>query len=180
MSKKIPKGIRLNNPGNIERTGIKWQGLAAEQPDARFCCFTDPVYGIRAMVRILMTYNGRGTDTIREIISTWAPKQEKANPTESYIDFVASETLIGEDEPVDIDNPHDMIPILEAIVRFENGQQPYPYETFETAYYLATGKEKPCLTSLKYKTNSPPNSPRNSPISFLTALLKKLLEKRLN
>lgn len=173
---KTPLGIRLNNPGNIVRNGIKWKGMDKDQPHPRFCRFTDPVHGIRAMIRILMTYNGRGIDTVPEIISAWAPKHE--NPLESYIDFICSEMFVKPDKIINIDDPRDVIPLCQSIVRFENGQNPYDYETFETAYYLATGKEKPCLTSQKSRTNSPPNSPKNSAISFLTALLKKSSAKR--
>lgn len=137
----LPKGIRQNNPGNIERNSINWKGLSVEQPDGRFCSFVTPEYGIRAMVRILMTYHSRGTDTVEEIISTWAPKHE--NPLKNYINFVCSHMFIKPDEPIDINDPNDVIPLLEAIVKFENGIQPYEPEVFETAYYMALGKDKP-------------------------------------
>lgn len=127
------------------------------QPDDRFVSFVDPVYGIRAMVKILISYNARGINTTKGIISAWAPAHE--NPLNSYIGFVSSYTFAAEDEILEVDNPNDIIPLLEAIVKFENGQQPYDYETFESAYYLALGKEKPCLKNLK---QSLPNSSQRS------------------
>lgn len=134
-----PRGIRLNNPGNIKRNHIKWQGMSDIQPDPVFCSFRSPEYGIRAMVKILMTYNGRGIDTIREIVSSWAPKFE--NPLENYINFVSDKTLTKPDEPLDIENPHDIIPVLKAIVHFENGQQPYEPNVYTKAYFMAKGEE---------------------------------------
>ena len=54
-----PRGIRNNNPGNIE-CGSPWQGLRTqkERTDNRFAQFTDPVFGIRALACVLITYQG--------------------------------------------------------------------------------------------------------------------------
>lgn len=52
---KIARGERNNNPGNI-RHGSKWQGLSAEQTDKDFCQFISPEYGIRAIYKLLQTY----------------------------------------------------------------------------------------------------------------------------
>ena len=52
---KLPRGIRNKNPGNI-KLGTDWDGLAAEQLDPTFCTFGEAVMGIRALMRILLTY----------------------------------------------------------------------------------------------------------------------------
>ena len=52
---KLPRGIRNKNPGNI-KLGTKWDGLADEQSDPVFCVFSEAVWGIRALMRILLTY----------------------------------------------------------------------------------------------------------------------------
>ena len=49
------RGERNNNPGNI-RHGSKWQGLSAQQTDPSFCQFVSPEYGIRAIYKLLQTY----------------------------------------------------------------------------------------------------------------------------
>ena len=56
---KTPSGIRNNNQGNIE-WGSPWQGLRPqnERTDNRFAQFTDPVFGIRALACVLITYHG--------------------------------------------------------------------------------------------------------------------------
>jgi len=114
----LPRGIRNNNPGNIERTGDQWQGMAAEQTDSRYVVFTDPKYGFRAMTRILRNYERRGLTTITSIISTWAPDFE--NHTQAYITFVAKALNISPDSQVNLTT--QLPALLKAISTFENGQ----------------------------------------------------------
>lgn len=123
----VPRGIRNNNPGNIERTGERWLGMAADQSgDPRFVVFEAPEWGIRAICRIIRTYVQRhGKKTLREIVSTWAPPTE--NHTGAYIGFVAARA--GLDPARDAVDPlrhAHMRPIVEAIISMENGRQPYP------------------------------------------------------
>lgn len=129
-----PRGIRLNNPGNI-RHGDNWRGMAPDQPDESFVYFTDPRFGIRAMVRILRSYARRGLVTVSDIIQTWAPPIE--NNTAAYVASVAGRMGVSPSTPVDLDNPDQVISLLEAIVLHENGQQPYNRATFEQGYELA-------------------------------------------
>ena len=72
--KGLPRGIRNNNPGNLEM-GSPWQGLTKTPQDNRFCSFITPAYGIRALAVTLITYhdkrkakNGTRIDTVREVI----------------------------------------------------------------------------------------------------------------
>ncbi|HCQ3021998.1 TPA: hypothetical protein OHP99_004980, partial [Escherichia coli] len=55
---KTPRGIRNNNPGNLDK-GSPWQGLAANPDEPRFCTFKDPVWGIRALAVTLITYHDK-------------------------------------------------------------------------------------------------------------------------
>lgn len=121
----IPRGIRNNNPGNIDRAGTSWKGMAPDQSsDSRFIVFSAPEWGIRAMARILRTYMGRGQNTIAKIISTWAPPSE--NNTTAYIEAVSKEVGL----PANALVTDAYIPaIIAAIIRHENGQQPYSPET---------------------------------------------------
>lgn len=114
------RGIRNRNPGNL-RHGERWQGLAAEQPDAAFCTFETMAYGCRALIKTLQTYvRKRGCRTIRQIIERWAPPNE--NDTQSYVRHVASAVGRGADEviPFDVD-PSYYLAIAKAIARHENG-----------------------------------------------------------
>lgn len=121
----LPRGIRNNNPGNIDRKiGTTWKGAADDQTqDSRFVVFTAPEWGIRAMARILRTYMGRGQNTVAKIISTWAPPTE--NATGAYINAVAR--AVGLDPNAPVSDAH-LPAIIAAIIQHENGQQPYPPE----------------------------------------------------
>jgi hypothetical protein len=48
-------GEALNNPGNIEANGTPWHGEADVQPNSKYVAFSDPVYGIRALAKTLLT-----------------------------------------------------------------------------------------------------------------------------
>lgn len=119
-----PRGIRNNNPGNLENNGIQWQGLSPTQTDSRFYQFENPVWGIRALARTLKTYRERyGLDTAEEIINRWAPQFE--NDTSAYARAVAN--AIGTDPETPItDTPENRLKLVKAIIKHENGAQPYP------------------------------------------------------
>lgn len=128
-----PRGIRNNNPGNI-RHGDNWQGLSAEQLDSDFCTFTTPEYGIRAMCKILLNYERRhGLNTVRGIISRWAPPVE--NNTESYVQSVARALNVDADKEIKVDDYLDYL--VPAIIRHENGQQPYSPEVIRMGINMA-------------------------------------------
>lgn len=136
MSKRIPRGIRNHNPGNIEHSTSKWQGLAAVQTDGRFATFRSPEYGIRAIARVLITYYKKHElDTVAGIINRWAPPVE--NNTRAYIEHVANRIGVGIDDPIDVTDPYIMYHLIEAIIKHENGSQPYDRRTIEHAMLLA-------------------------------------------
>lgn len=125
--KSLPRGIRNNNPGNIEKTGDAWQGLADIQPDSRFFTFIDPVYGIRALAKIIRNYRDRyGLNTVQGIINRWAPPVE--NNTSAYVRAVAAKVGVAPTEPLAWD-AGQLRRLVEAIIQHENGQQPYSMAT---------------------------------------------------
>lgn len=130
------RGIRNNNPGNIEKNGIAWQGLAPadQQTDPRFYVFSSPVYGIRALAKVLKTYRDQhGLTTIAGIISRWAPPVE--NNTGAYISAVAA--AVGKSPAAPLDFATDLQPLVTAIIRHENGLQPYSAATIAEGVSLA-------------------------------------------
>ena len=71
------RGLRNNNPGNIDKGRDEWEGQELPGDDPRFCTFTSMAYGCRALIRTLMTYRMKhGLSTVREIINRWAPPVE--------------------------------------------------------------------------------------------------------
>lgn len=82
---KMPRGLRNNNPLNIERGRSKWLGCREEVQDVRFCEFKDMRYGFRAAFRLMWTYwRMYGKRTIGDIIERWCPNTE-GNDTRAYI-----------------------------------------------------------------------------------------------
>lgn len=53
-----PRGIRNNNPGNLDNTN-PWQGLVANPAEPRFATFKDPTWGVRALAVTLITYHDK-------------------------------------------------------------------------------------------------------------------------
>jgi hypothetical protein len=130
-----PRGIRNNNPGNI-RHGDKWQGLADKQTDASFCVFKAPEWGIRALVKILRNYQTKhGLKTVESIINRFAPQIE--NDTSSYILSVCQVLDVKPRDVIDVFEPGIMINLLKAVIRHENGIQPYSDEILKKSLELA-------------------------------------------
>lgn len=128
-----PRGLRLNNPGNLNKTapGVKrWDG-EIDSPDSRFANFLAIEYGYRAMAKLLYNYVTKfGADTIREITHKYAPADDGNNPA-SYANFISKNTGIGIDEPLTKEDfrwrpgsEPNALKIMRWIVKVEQGQMP--------------------------------------------------------
>lgn len=134
--KNLPRGIRNNNPGNLRRTSDPWQGLSTEQSDAEFFSFNSSTYGIRALARVLISYQDKyGLDTIDGLISRWAPGAE--NDTAAYVQAVARRTGFGSLQSLNMHRFAHLKPIVEAIIWHENGMHPYTEAEIVKALVLA-------------------------------------------
>lgn len=128
------RGERNNNPGNI-RHGSKWQGLSAQQTDKDFCQFVSPEYGIRAIYKLLQTYQNKyELNTVESIIDRYAPPNE--NNTAGYINRAAKDIGVSVNEPINVSSKPVAIALATAIVGVELGYQPYSQKVFEDAWLL--------------------------------------------
>ncbi|WPD00371.1 structural protein [Proteus terrae] len=128
------RGERNNNPGNL-RHGAKWQGLSAQQTDKDFCQFVSPEYGIRAIYKLLQTYQNRDKlNTVSAIINKYAPDNE--NNTAGYIQRAAKDIGVSVNEPINVSSKPVAIALATAIVGVELGYQPYSQKVFEDAWLL--------------------------------------------
>lgn len=123
----LPRGIRNNNPGNVEHSpSNKWLGLADNPSDGRYCRFDNPRYGIRAFVLLLLKYQTEyRLKTISAMLNRYAPRQDN-NATDAYIEHVAKAAGVTGKTPVSIRDFRTAKAIVTAIIDFENGMQPYP------------------------------------------------------
>lgn len=119
-NKVFPTGILLNNPGNIRHSDDEWYGKTRFQNNKKFVRFSQPLYGIRALMKTLKTYEQiHGIHTINSIIKRWAPSVE--NNTSAYIIDVCDRTGIPQHVLIDITDKNVMIKLAKAIVIHENG-----------------------------------------------------------
>lgn len=122
MPANAPRGIRNNNPGNIEK-GVGFDG-EVEGNDPRFATFKAPEDGIRGLAVNLLTYQRRhGLDTVQGIIGRWAPDSE--NETGAYVQQVSRVVGVQPDDRLDLSNPTVLARLTAAIIQHENGMQPY-------------------------------------------------------
>lgn len=136
-----PRGIRNNNPGNIEYGA--WTrahgAVGAENGNGgRFAAFATAQEGLNAIAALLRSkaYGGGGIDSVSGIISKYAPAKDKNN-TAAYIATVAKKLSVGATAHLDLNNPQIMAGLVDAIVRVENGKNPYSRDMLDKA---ASGK----------------------------------------
>lgn len=136
MNRSISRGVRNNNPGNIDYNPRNaWQGqLGVEVGVAkpRFARFDSPENGIRALGKLLINYRGKdgmpgvggkGIDTVLETINRWAPSNE--NDTQAYTAAVAKRLGVRATDPIDIKDRYTLWLLVESIIIHENGGNPY-------------------------------------------------------
>lgn len=136
------RGIRNNNPGNLNFAGQA--GAQLEGPGGRFARFETAFDGIKAMARQLLRYfdgktTGTRLQTIRDIISTWAPSKDNNN-TEAYINALSKKLGVRPDAVLNLRDPQMLSQLMNGIIHHENGSNPYQRELVNAAATSATGK----------------------------------------
>lgn len=126
----LPRGIRYNNPGNIDwipEPSARWRGMY--QIAGRVAAFETPAQGVRAIGGELKASIRKG-QTIQQAIYEWAPPTE--NDTASYLGHIEQETGLDRAQKLRLDH----LPALAAAITLhENGQQPYdPADIAEWVY----------------------------------------------
>ncbi|CAD0006566.1 hypothetical protein [Flavobacterium salmonis] len=117
--KDLTRGIRNNNPGNLVLTNITWQGKIpnSQNTDGHFEQFTEVKYGIRAMLRDLTNDISKGKNTIRKLITEYAPPSE--NDTQKYIDVISKSVGLTPDQKIQIVDSKFYLVIARAIIKRE-------------------------------------------------------------
>ena len=133
-----PRGIRNNNPGNLRLSKTVWQGQqkSSLQVDPDFAEFTAPLYGLRALMKTLVTYYLRyDLDTVQSVINRFAPPHE--NDTESYARAVAKALKVDRFYEIKVTSKQTLIALTQAIVLQEHGKPPgdRPLAWYDPALY---------------------------------------------
>jgi hypothetical protein len=136
-AKAVPRGIRNNNPGNIDFSKANdWLGQLPFDPaiESRFARFDTPQHGIRALAKTLLSYQRKhGLKTVRAMIGRWAPCSE--NDTSAYARAVEARLqaeqgiLPGAD--IDLQTRAVLVCLVQAIILHENGTNPYSRAVIE-------------------------------------------------
>lgn len=107
-------GNDRNNPLNL-----RYAGQDGATNANGFAAFPTQQAGLAAADNQMGLYAQRGVNTLRGLISTWAPPNE--NDTEGYIKRVSATTGIDPDKQIDLTNPAVTGPIKAAMSAVENG-----------------------------------------------------------
>lgn len=125
-----PRGIRNNNPGNLNYVGQP--GATRESgPNGRFAVFQTAEEGLVALARQLRLYAQRGINSVRAIISKFAPPTE--NDTQAYIESVSKRLGVDANASLNVNDPRVMQGLMDAIIKVENGRNPYSTEQLASA-----------------------------------------------
>lgn len=118
----VPSGAtraeRNNNPGNLEFRGQ--DGAVPENGSGRFAKFNSPSEGVAALAKQLQRYGSRGIDTLRGIISKYAPSNE--NDTQAYIGALSKRLGVGSDQKLDLNNSDTLSGLIKGISQHESGK----------------------------------------------------------
>jgi hypothetical protein len=123
-----PRGIRDNNPGNIEDPGqaVAWQGLTGL--DGVYATFDNPHDGIRAIGHVLLSKAARGLTSVDALIRDYSVTDQDA-----YVANVAAALGVDPFQSIDV---QAMLPQLAAaIINQENGEQPFDLSVITQAVY---------------------------------------------
>lgn len=114
----VPKGLRNNNPGNLE-----FRGQAGASSDGRFARFGTPGEGLSALAAQLDLYNQRGLNTISKVVSRWAPPNE--NDTAAYVAAVSRKMNVAPNAKLDLRDANVLSKLMGSIIGQENGYNPF-------------------------------------------------------
>lgn len=132
--KKLPRGIRNNNPLNLRISNSPWLGKVANNTDGQFEQFTSMSYGIRAAFLNVRTIIKRHPGcTVERLIHVWAPPCE--NNTSAYVGEVCKLARVAPFKRLDFKVKNEMCRLLWAMAQVENGEE-ITFGYFENAYEM--------------------------------------------
>jgi hypothetical protein len=121
QSSSDPRGIRNNNPLNLEASPFTQHQPGFNGSDGRFGQFGSMDQGLAAAGNLLQSYAQRGINTVSGIINRWAPANN-GNPVNAYAQFVAKKAGVDPNAPIDLNDPALRQRVVGAMAEFENGK----------------------------------------------------------
>lgn len=135
----LPRGLRDNNPLNIEPVGFTYNGQIGLDSNGE-AIFSDTLFGFRAAALDLYTaYFVHSRKSLTDIINVFAPSFE--NDTAGYIQYVANDMGISPDVDINL-NGNVMLQLIRSMMKIELGESYAAYFTDDEikAGIVAAGK----------------------------------------
>lgn len=118
--KSAPRGIRNNNPGNLNYAGQAGATMEGGE-GGRFAVFESMQHGVAALYKQLQLYFKRGINTLSSIVKTYAPASDNNN-VDAYISALTKATGKGANEVLDSGDTETIARLMKGIVDHENGK----------------------------------------------------------
>ncbi|MCK1076367.1 hypothetical protein MX032_10630 [Enterobacter cloacae subsp. cloacae] len=118
--KSAPRGIRNNNPGNLNYAGQAGATMEGGE-GGRFAVFESMQHGVAALYKQLQLYFKRGINTLSSIVKTYAPASDNNN-VDAYISALTKATGKDANEVLDSGDTATIARLMKGIVDHENGK----------------------------------------------------------
>ena len=119
----LPRGLRNNNPGNMNAGVFASQQGGYVGSDGRFAKFNSPEAGILAGSSLVDNYAKKGLNTVGGIVNRWEPPSE--NNTTGYASTVAQDMGVDPNQPLNLKDPMVKGALLASMFKVENGKAAY-------------------------------------------------------
>lgn len=115
------RGIRNNNPGNLEyNASINWQGQIGQDADG-YCTFDTMVNGIRALrIDLQNAQRLHGRNTVYDIITNFS-----ATDQEAYVANVSKALGVDAHDTIDMSDPDTLNTFIDTVIKQETGEAGY-------------------------------------------------------
>lgn len=127
-------GLRNHNPVNL-RSASNETGKVFAGKSGTFSRFGSDEDGLAAASRQLFLYGDRGKHSLQDVIKTFAPSSE--NNVDAYIQDVARDSGFKPGENIDLHSPDVLKRLLPAMIKHEQGTQPFSQKEIDTGIHDA-------------------------------------------
>lgn len=129
------EALRYNNPGHLTKYSGVRRGLVENQPASDLLAFKRPLDGIRALAdRLIALQEVSGVLPLRDLLAQWA---ERRRADTDFVESVAKLAGLELDAPADMTDYKVLRPVMDAIIRHENGRMPYTNSVMVKSLLLA-------------------------------------------
>lgn len=122
-------GLRNHNPVNL-RAASNETGKVYAGKSGSFSRFGSDKDGLAAAARQLFLYGDNGKHTVNDVIKTFAPSSE--NNVSAYVSDVSRDSGLKPGENIDLHSPDVLKRLLPAMIKHEQGTQPFSRSEIDT------------------------------------------------